>query len=166
MKHTIQILGFLLILVWVVACSPDGPFFPGSPTEFVVYDVPSDQMPSILADTVTPPSNPMAPEDLSSYPTFAGVLTLLPCDFNNIKGKYVSGIQLATPIQYTNTDNKSFTYTSVYLLDRDTKMPVRFDHAMLKSCVVGDMILVTGNPMEISNGGALGLTMYYVQPQQ
>lgn len=165
MKHTIHILGFLLILVWVVACSPDGPFLPGSPTEFVVYDVPSDQMPYILADTVTPPSNPMAPVDLSSYPTFAGVLTLLPSEFNNIKGKYVCGIQLENPIQYINADEDIFTFTSIYLLDRETKTPIRFNHSMLKSCVVGDTIFVTGIPMEISNGKALGLTMYYVQPQ-
>jgi hypothetical protein len=107
----------------------------------------------------------MAPEDLSSYPTFAGVLTLLPCDFMNINGKYVCGIRLATPIQYISADEDTFSYTSIYLLDRDNLTPVRFNHPMLKSCVVGDTIFVTGTPMEISNGVALGLTMYFVQPQ-
>ena len=159
-----------VVLCLAVACDP-GPVAPGPgtdsfPNEFAVADIPSEQMPSILADTVTPPSNPMAPVDLSSYPTFVGVLTLLPCNFNNMNGKYVCGMQLVTPIQYINADNESFTYVSVYLLDSDTKMPVRFNHTMLTSCVVGDTILVTGTPKEISNGGALGLTMYYVQPQQ
>lgn len=167
MKTFIHCIILAVVLCLAVACSPDGPILPGgSPTEFVVYDVPSDQLPSILADTVTPPSNPLAPVDLSSYPTFVGVLTLLPCNFNNMNGKYVCGMQLVTPIQYINADNESFTYVSVYLLDCDTKMPVRFNHTMLTSCVVGDTILVTGTPKEISNGGALGLTMYYVQPQQ
>ena len=169
MKTIIHFITLATLLFLAVACDL-GPVAPGLgtdsfPNEFAVADIPSEQMPSILADTVTPPSNPMAPVDLSSYPTFVGVLTLLPCNFNNMNGKYVCGMQLVTPIQYINADNESFTYVSVYLLDCDTKMPVRFNHTMLTSCVVGDTILVTGTPKEISNGGALGLTMYYVQPQ-
>ena len=169
MKTFIHCIILAVVLCLAVACDP-GPVAPGSgtdsfPNEFAVADIPSEQMPSILADTVTPPSNPMAPVDLSSYPTFAGVLTLLPSEFNNIKGKYVCGIQLENPIQYINADEDIFTYTSIYLLDRETKTPIRFNHSMLRSCVVGDTIFVTGTPMEISNGGALGLTMYYVQPQ-
>ena len=169
MKTFIHCIILAVVLCLAVACDP-GPVAPGPgtdsfPNEFAVADIPSEQMPSILADTVTPPSNPLAPADLNSYPTFVGVLTLLPCNFNNMNGKYVCGMQLVAPIQYINADNESFTYMSVYLLDCDTKMPVRFNHTMLTSCVVGDTILVTGTPKEISNGGALGLTMYYVQPQ-
>lgn len=169
MKTFIHSLILAIVLCLAVSCDP-GPIAPGPGTDsmvnqFAVANIPSEQMPSILADTVTPPSNPMAPVDLSSYPTFAGVLTLLPCDFNNIKGKYVCGIQMENPIQYINADEDIFTYTSIYLLDRETKTPIRFNHPMLKSCVVGDTIFVTGTPMEISNGKALGITMYYVQPQ-
>ena len=161
------LLWFVSIVLMFIACSPLAPGVPDAalPGEFATADVLSEQLPFILADTVTPPSNPMAPEDLSSYPTFAGVLTLLPCDFMNINGKYVCGIRLATPIQYISADEDTFIYTSIYLLDRDNLTPVRFNHPMLKSCVVGDTIFVTGTPMEISNGVALGLTMYFVQPQ-
>ena len=161
MKHTIHILGFLLILVWVVACSPDGPFLPGPPTEFVVYDVPSDQIPYILADTVTPPSNPMAPVDLSSYPTFIGTLQMFPANgFKNLNGQYFCGIRLLTPIE-----GPSYSYSTLFLLDYGIERLTRFDHPMLESCVVGDTIYVTGEPKAISGGVALGVTMRYVQPK-
>lgn len=165
MKHTIHILGFLLILVWVVACSPDGPFLPGLPTEFVVYDVPSDQIPYILADTVTPPSNPMAPVDLSSYPTFIGTLQMFPAKgFKNLNGQYFCGIELQAPIEVVVADFEANYYSSIYLLDCATEDLVRFDYPLLESCIVGDTILVTGVPKMVSEGVALGLTMYYVQP--
>jgi hypothetical protein len=164
MKTFIRYITLSVVLLLAVACDPDGPApDPGPFHEFVVSPISSQLMPYVLADTVTPPSNPMAPGDLSSYPTFTGVLTLTPVDFDNIRPKYVCGMYLLKPISYKCGSGDVGTISTLHLLDRDSRMLIRFDHPMLQSCVVGDTILVTGTPVEI-NGG-LGITMYYVQPQ-
>ena len=158
------ILAFVLCLA--VACGPDGPLVdPGMPTEFVVKDVPSDELPYFLADTVTPPSNPMAPEDLTKYPTFVGILQMFPLDgISGLYGKYFCGIELLSPICGPEIDGQTYCSDKLYLLGRSEQL-VRFDHPQLASCVVGDTIFVTGVPKVITYGQALGLVMLYVQPQ-
>ena len=163
---------FLLCLLAIVACSPGGPALDGGPTDsmlpavnFATATVPSEHMSFILADTITPPANPMAPEDLSSYPTYAGTLQIFAADaFNNLNGRYYCGIQLQTPIEVKLSNYETNCYSALYLLDNDSENLVQFDHPLLQSCVVGDTILVTGTPIQISDGIALGIAMRYVQP--
>ena len=159
---------FVSIVLMFIACSP---FAPGGepdvtlPVGFATADVPSEQLPFILADTITPPANPMAPEDLSSYPTYAGTLQIFAADaFNNLNGRYFCGIQLQTPIEVKLSDYETNCYSALFLLDSDSQHLVQFDHPLLQSCVVGDTILVTGTPVQISEGIALGIAMRYVQP--
>ena len=169
MKTFIHCIILALVFCLAVACDP-GPVAPGPgtdsfPNEFAVANIPSEQMPSILADTVTPPSNPMAPVDLSSYPTFIGTLQMFPANgFKNLNGQYFCGIELQAPIEVVVADFEANYYSSIYLLDCATEDLVRFDYPLLESCIVGDTILVTGVPKMVSEGVALGLTMYYVQP--
>ena len=170
----IRIVFFLFWLVsfmlMFMACSPDPPV-PDSPIinngsgssnrEFAVADIPSHDIPYILADTITPPSNPMAPEDLSAFPTFVGTLQMFQLTgIDGLSGQYFCGIRLLTPIE-----GPSYIYYSLFLLDYRIERLVRFDHPMLESCVVGDTIYVTGEPKAISGGVALGVTMRYVQPK-
>ena len=162
----------LMLMFW--ACSPV-PSVPNPPTfedyipnsggssycEFAVADIPSDKLPYILADTITPPSNPMAPEDLSEFPTFVGTLQMfLLADIEGLSGQYFCGIRLLTPIE-----GPSYSYSTLFLLDYGIERLTRFNHPMLESCVVGDTIYVTGEPKAISGGVALGVTMRYVQPK-
>lgn len=158
---------FVSIVLMLIACSPFAPGVPDAalPVGFATADVPSEQLPFILADTITPPANPMAPEDLSSYPTYAGTLQIFAADaFNNLNGRYFCGIQLQTPIEIKLSDYETNCYSALYLLDNDSENLVQFDHPLLQSCVVGDTILVTGTPVDISNGMAFGIAMRYVQP--
>ena len=161
------------VMLMFMACSPNPPG-PDSPIfddmtnsggtsyrEFAVADIPSDKLPYILADTITPPSNPMAPVDLSAFPTFVGTLQMFQLTgIDGLSGQYFCGIRLLTPIE-----GPSYIYYSLFLLDYRIERLVRFDHPMLESCVVGDTIYVTGEPKVISGGVALGLTMRYVQPK-
>ena len=173
----IRIVFFLFLLVSLMlmfmACSPDPPApdypnFDGvtnssgsSNHEFAVADIPSHDIPYILADTITPPSNPMAPVDLSAFPTFVGTLQMFQLTgIDGLSGQYFCGIRLLTPIE-----GPSYIYYSLFLLDYRIERLVRFDHPMLESCVVGDTIYVTGEPKVICGGVALGLTMRYVQPK-
>ena len=158
---------FVSIMFMFVACSPNPPgpvppFWDGagsSNSEFAVADIPSGDIPYILADTITPPSNPMAPEDLSEFPTFVGTLQMFQfADIEGLSGQYFCGIRLLTPIE-----GPSYSYSTLFLLDYGTERLTRFNHPMLESCVVGDTIYVTGEPKAISGGVALGLTMRYVQ---
>ena len=163
---------FLLCLLAIVACSPGGPAFDERPTDpmlpavnFATATVPSEHMSFILADTITPPANPMAPEDLSAFPTYAGTLQIFAADaFNNLNGRYFCGIQLQTPIEVKLSDYETNRYSALFLLDYETHKLIQFDHPLLQSCVVGDTILVTGTPIQISDGIALGIAMRYVQP--
>ena len=84
--------------------------------------------------------------------------------FNNLNGRYFCGIQLQTPIEIKLSDYETNCYSALYLLDNDSENLVQFDHPLLQSCVVGDTILVTGTPVQISDGIALGIAMRYVQP--
>lgn len=167
MKQHLLIISLGLIAALLVACSS---FIQGapdsySPVEFATAGISYEQMPFVLADTITPPDNPMAPEDLSSFPTYAGTLQILPADaFNNLNGRYFCGIQLQTPIEVKISNNQTNCYSALYLLDNESKELVHFDHPLLQSCVVGDSILVTGTPVQISNGIAMGIQMRYVQP--
>ena len=158
------------LMLMFMACSPDPPA-PGSPnfdncggssnSEFAVADIPSDKLPYILADTITPPSNPMAPDDLSQYPTFVGTLQMFQISgIEDLKGQYFCGIRLHTPIMIDG-----YEYSIMYLLNYSSEVLIRFNHPMLESCVVGDTIYVTGEPKAISGGVALGVTMRYVQPK-
>ena len=173
----IRIVFFLFWLVsfmlMFMACSPnppasDPPFFEdatnssgSSNREFAVADIPSHDIPYILADTITPPSNPMAPVDLSAFPTFVGTLQMFQLTgIDGLSGQYFCGIRLLTPIE-----GPSYIYYSLFLLDYRIERLTRFNHPMLESCVVGDTIYVTGEPKAISGGAALGLTMRYVQPK-
>ena len=170
----------VFFLFWLVsfmlmfmACSPYPPA-PDSPNfdnhisnggtsyrEFAVADIPSDKLPYILADTITPPSNPMAPVDLSQYPTFVGTLQMFQISgIEDLIGQYFCGIRLHTPIMIDG-----YEYSIMYLLNYYPEVLIRFDHPMLESCVVGDTIYVTGEPKAISGGVALGVTMRYVQPK-
>ena len=168
LRFVFLFLWFMSIVLMFIACSP---FAPGGepdatfPVGFVTAGVPSEQLPFILADTITPPANPMAPEDLSSYPTYAGTLQIFAADaFNNLNGRYFCGIQLQTPIEIKLSDYETNCYSALYLLDNDSENLVQFDHPLLQFCVVGDTILVTGTPIQISDGIALGIAMRYVQP--
>ena len=161
---------FMSVMLMFMACSPYPPGPSGPPFldeggssryEFTLADIPSGDMPYILADTITPPSNPMAPEDLSEFPTFVGTLQMFQLtDIDGLSGQYFCGIRLLTPIV-----GPSYSYSSLFLLDYGTERLTRFDHFMLESCVVGDTIYVTGEPKAISCGAALGVTMRYVQPK-
>ncbi len=161
---------YVSILLMFMACSPinpPGPDFPNfdgggsSNSEFAVADIPSHDIPYILADTITPPSNPMAPEDLSEFPTFVGALQMFQlADIDGLSEQYFCGIRLLTPIE-----GPSYSYSTLFLLDYRIEGLTRFDHPMLESCVVGDTIYVTGEPKAISGGVALGVTMRYVQPK-
>ena len=174
MKSSFRILTLWLFITIVVACS-SGPIAPNPPAsdppfiendgssnrEFAVADIPSHDIPYILADTITPPSNPMAPVDLSAFPTFVGTLQMFQLTgIDGLSGQYFCGIRLLTPIE-----GPSYIYYSLFLLDYRIERLVRFDHPMLESCVVGDTIYVTGEPKVICGGVALGLTMRYVQPK-
>ena len=160
-------------MLMFMACSPyppgpDSPNFDDIPNsggtsnrEFAVADIPSHDIPYILADTITPPSNPMAPVDLSAFPTFVGTLEMFQLTgIDGLSGQYFCGIRLLTPIE-----GPSYIYYSLFLLDYRIERLVRFDYPMLESCVVGDTIYVTGEPKVICGGVALGLTMRYVQPK-
>ena len=165
---------YVSIMLMFMACSPyppgpDSPNFDNhisngggtSYREFAVADIPSDKLPYILADTITPPSNPMAPDDLSQYPTFVGTLQMFQISgIEDLKGQYFCGIRLLTPIE-----GPSYSYSTLFLLDYRSERLTRFDHPMLESCIVGDTIYVTGEPKAISGGVALGVTMRYVQPK-
>ena len=166
-------LGLVSIVLMFMACSPNSPgsnppFFEDvtnssgpSNSEFVVADIPSGDIPYILADTITPPSNPMAPADLSEFPTFVGTLQMFQLTgIDGLSGQYFCGIRLLTPIE-----GPSYIYYSLFLLDYRIERLTRFNHPMLESCVVGDTIYVTGEPKVICGGVALGLTMRYVQPK-
>ena len=174
------LLRIVFFLFWLVsfmlmfmACSPYPPG-PDSPNfddiinsggtsyhEFAVADIPSHDIPYILADTITPPSNPMAPVDLSAFPTFVGTLQMFQLTgIDGLSGQYFCGIRLLTPIE-----GPSYIYYSLFLLDYRIERLVRFDYPMLESCVVGDTIYVTGEPKVICGGVALGVTMRYVQPK-
>ena len=162
----------LMLMFW--ACSPNPPYpdYPNfdnhisngggtSYREFAVADIPSDKLPYILADTITPPSNPMAPDDLSQYPTFVGTLQMFQISgIEDLRSQYFCGIRLHTPIMIDE-----YEYSIMYLLNYSSEVLTRFDHPMLESCVVGDTIYVTGEPKAISGGVALGVTMRYVQPK-
>ena len=166
MKYYIQILSFFFLgVTLLVACEPGPPGFDSEiPIEFSVADVPTNQLPYILADTITPPSNPMAPEDMSAYPTFVGALQMLQVTgIEELDGKYFCVIELQTPIEIEISDYQTKFFSTLFLLDRGSEELVRFDHSLLEPCVVGDTIFVTGIPKVISKGMALGLTMYYVQ---
>jgi hypothetical protein len=170
------LLWFVSVVLMFIACSP--PTTPGGvspnepdapaatfPVSFATAGVPSEQLPFILADTITPPANPMAPEDLSAFPTYAGTLQIFAADaFNNLNGRYFCGIQLQTPIEIKLSDYETNCYSALFLLDYETHKLIQFDHPFLQSCVVGDTILVTGTPVQISDGIALGIAMRYVQP--
>ncbi len=176
LRFVFLFLWFMSVMLMFVACSPNegpspgwtpddylGSNTPGSlpPVEFATAAVPSAQMPFILADTVTPPANPMAPEDLSAFPTFVGTLQMFQLTgIDGLSGQYFCGIRLLTPIE-----GPSYIYYSLFLLDYRIERLARFDHPMLESCVVGDTIYVTGEPKVICGGVALGLTMRYVQPK-
>jgi hypothetical protein len=166
MKTFIHCIILAVVLCLAVACDPDGPLVdPGPPTEFVVEDIPSDELPYFLADTVTPPSNPMAPEDLTKYPTFVGILQMFPLDgIKGLYGKYFCGIELLSPICGPEIGGETYCSDKLYLLGRSEQL-LRFDHPQLASCIVGDTIFVTGVPKVITYGHALGLKMLYVQPQ-
>ena len=166
MKTFIHCIILAIVLCLAVACDPDGPSVdPGPPTEFVVEDIPSDELPYFLADTVTPPSNPMAPEDLTKYPTFVGILQMFPLDgIKGLYGKYFCGIELLSPICGPEIGGETYCSDKLYLLGRSEQL-LRFDHPQLASCIVGDTIFVTGVPKVITYGHALGLKMLYVQPQ-
>jgi hypothetical protein len=164
---------FLSIVLMFMACSPnppvsDPPFFEdatnssgSSKSEFAVADIPSHDIPYILADTITPPANPMAPVDLSAFPTFVGTLQMFQLTgIDGLSGQYFCGIRLLTPIE-----GPSYIYYSLFLLDYRIERLTRFNHPMLESCVVGDTIYVTGEPKAICGSVALGLTMRYVQPK-
>ena len=161
---------YVSIMLMFMACSPDPPSPSGPPfvdsggssnNEFAVADIPSGDIPYILADTITPPSNPMAPVDLSAFPTFVGTLQMFQLTgIDGLSGQYFCGIRLLTPIE-----GPSYIYYSLFLLDYRIERLVRFDHPMLESCVVGDTIYVTGEPKVICGGVALGVTMRYVQPK-
>ena len=165
---------YVSIMLMFMACSPypSGPDYPNfdnditnsggtSYREFAVADIPSNKLPYILADTITPPSNPMAPDDLSQYPTFVGTLQMFQISgIEDLKGQYFCGIRLHTPIMIDR-----YEYYIMYLLNNSPEVLIRFDHPMLESCVVGDTIYVTGEPKAISGGVALGVTMRYVQPK-
>jgi hypothetical protein len=166
-RMLLSLLWFVSIMLMFDACSPFPPTAPdvALPVSFATAGVSSEQLPFILADTITPPANPMAPEDLSSYPTYAGTLQIFAADaFNNLNGRYFCGIQLQTPIEIKLSDYETNCYSALYLLDNDSENLVQFDHPLLQSCVVGDTILVTGTPIQISDGIALGIAMRYVQP--
>lgn len=166
-RMLLSLLWFVSIMLMFDACSPFAPTAPdvALPVSFATAGVSSEQLPFILADTITPPANPMAPEDLSSYPTYAGTLQIFAADaFNNLNGRYFCGIQLQTPIEVKLSDYETNCYSALYLLDNDSETLVQFDHPLLQSCVVGDTILVTGTPIQISDGIALGIAMRYVQP--
>ena len=165
--------GLVTIVLMFMACSPnppasDPPFFEdatnssgSSNREFAVADIPSHDIPYILADTITPPSNPMAPVDLSAFPTFVGTLQMFQLTgIDGLSGQYFCGIRLLTPIE-----GPSYSYSTLFLLDYHSERLTRFNHPMLKSCVVGDTIYVTGEPKVICGGVALGVTMRYVQPK-
>ena len=167
-------LGLVSLMLMLWACSPVPPVS-NPPTfedyitnsggnsyrEFAVADIPSDKLPYILADTITPPSNPMAPVDLSAFPTFVGTLQMFQLTgIDGLSGQYFCGIRLLTPIE-----GPSYSYSTLFLLDYGIERLTRFDHPMLESCVVGDTIYVTGEPKAISGGVALGVTMRYVQPK-
>ena len=165
--------GLVTIVLIFMACSPNPPdsnppFFEDmtnssgpSNSEFAVADIPSGDIPYILADTITPPSNPMAPVDLSAFPTFVGTLQMFQLTgIDGLSGQYFCGIRLLTPIE-----GPSYSYSTLFLLDYRIERLVRFDYPMLESCVVGDTIYVTGEPKAICGSVALGLTMRYVQPK-
>ena len=166
-RMLLSLLWFVSIMLMFDACSPFAPTAPdvAIPVSFATAGVPSEHMSFILADTITPPANPMAPEDLSAFPTYAGTLQIFAADaFNNLNGRYFCGIQLQTPIEVKLSDYETNCYSALYLLDNDSETLVQFDHPLLQSCVVGDTILVTGTPVDISNGMAFGIAMRYVQP--
>lgn len=174
MKHCIHTL-FLFFVSVLLSCSPGIPAVPGpgptepgtdviDPVELHVKPVTGDEMSLILADTITPPSNPMAPSDLSSYPTFEGSLGLTKLvDVPQVSSGYYCCIHLDNPLQI-ELDATRLTISDIMLLDNNRHF-VRFDHPALESFHVGDRILLTGTPYNICDR-YVGVTMYFIQSAQ
>ena len=149
------------ILMMLISCSPEGPISgfpvpglgsdiqdtPTNGTAFHVNTVPDADLTSILADTITPPSNPMAPIDIASYHSFIGEFSL---------SYYGSEL-------YATINSNSSVY---FLLDHSLHSLLRLDHKVFTPFAVGDTIIVTGQLYEINYSGRIGLTTYFLQPAQ
>lgn len=170
MKYSIRIL-FLFFANLLLSCSPGAnPSIPPiggditDPDELHIKPFTSGEMSLILADTITPPSNPMAPGDLSSYPTFEGRLGLNYVSVLPVAPTgYYCCIYLDTPLQI-EFGGGPLTIDNIVLMDKNRQF-VRFDHPALESYHVGDRILLTGTPYNISYT-CVGVTMYFIQPAQ
>ena len=146
------LLWFVSLMLMLYSCSPS-PILPNSPTDDIpgtIIDLnsPTDfAMSSIVADTVTPPSNPMAPDDMSSYLSVQGTLGL-----NTFRGEYYATIR---------TQNNTY-----FLLDATAHSFIRFSYHLLSPFTVGEEIVVTGKLYHMYSSNTLGLTTYFVQPAQ
>lgn len=146
------LLWFVSLMLMLYSCSP-GPFAPadspdGIPGSIVDLNSPTDfSISSVLADTVTPPNNPMAPGNPSSYLSVKGKLGL-----NTFSGQY-----------YATVRAQNNTY---FLLDATTHLFIRFDYYLLTPFAVGEEIIVTGKLYKFTDSNTLGITIDFVQPAQ
>lgn len=145
------LLWFVSLMLMLYSCSPG--ISPCPPTDDIpgtIIDLnsPTDfAISSILADTVTPPSNPMAPDDMSSYLSVRGTLGL-----NTFRGEYYATIR---------TQNNTY-----FLLDATAHSFIRFSYHLLSPFTVGEEIIVTGKLYKFTDSNTLGITIDFVQPAQ
>ena len=147
------LLWFVSLMLMLYSCSPGVDLPASSPDDgisgsIVDFDSPTDfSISSVLADTVTPPNNPMAPGNPSSYLSVKGKLGL-----NTFSGQY-----------YATVRAQNNTY---FLLDATTHSFIRFDYYLLTPFAVGEEIIVTGKLYKFTDSNTLGITIDFVQPAQ
>ena len=118
-----KILYVFLLACVVCSCAFDGPDKPGDEVHDYLKKLTSSEMQGALsADTITPPSNPLAPREENTY-TIAGVLIV---SYDN------------HPAVRTLQNGHHY-----YVLDKYKKY-MRFDHPILQGLTIGDTIGVTG----------------------
>ncbi len=168
-------LALAVVLLAMAACSPgpghvdpvepnEGAFLGNSHDKLHVKPISASDMSQLLSDTVTPPNNPLAPNNLADYPTFQGSLGVAYVSgFADLSSGYYCCIHFAQSLDF-ELDGKPMVASKFFLLDYPSKL-IRFDHSMLQDFCVGDQLLVTGVPCNIGDT-YIGIYPYFIQKAQ
>ncbi len=117
-----KILYVFLLACVVCSCADDTPWPKDEVHDYLNKLTSSEMQGALSADTITPPSNPLAPREENTY-TIAGVLIV----------SYVNH-----PAVRTLQNGHHY-----YVLDKYKKY-MRFDNPILQGLTIGDTIGVTG----------------------
>ena len=117
-----KILYVCLLACVVCSCADDTPWPKDEVHDYLKKLTSSDMQGALSADTITPPSNPLAPREENTY-TIAGVLIV---SYDN------------HPAVRTLQNGNHY-----YVLDKYKKY-MRFDNPILQGLTIGDTIGVTG----------------------